>query len=225
MADNDCLILLPNAINAPDTLLDAHRVPRQVIVEDHARKLKIDAFAADFRRQENGGAIRRAKPLDLGGLPVNEAIADDLRTHAAVNERAANPIGLQPPLEVSQCATEKREHDNLLGRIVPKMLSYRLRKRLVLGIACLEIMPDDQIVKWHVWDSIIRFAYFRPKVFPKQLVEVAALAPGRECCGNTTRELTLPTDQHKFAGRSRIFPPCNTADSIREISVEFLFLG
>ena len=46
VADNDRVALLANPVNATNALLDAHRVPGQVVVEHHTRELKIDAFAA-----------------------------------------------------------------------------------------------------------------------------------------------------------------------------------
>ena len=37
-------MFLPDAVNASDPLLNSHRVPREVEVEEHARELKVDSL-------------------------------------------------------------------------------------------------------------------------------------------------------------------------------------
>ena len=40
-------------MNPADSLFEAHRVPRKVIVDDFIAKLKVDSFAACFSRDQN----------------------------------------------------------------------------------------------------------------------------------------------------------------------------
>jgi hypothetical protein len=39
-------VLLPDAIDTADPLLDLHRVPREVVVHDHVAELEVQTFAA-----------------------------------------------------------------------------------------------------------------------------------------------------------------------------------
>ena len=54
----DAIRCLTKSIDATDALLNLHRIPRQVVVDQHPGELKIDTFAADLGRDQNGGAIR-----------------------------------------------------------------------------------------------------------------------------------------------------------------------
>ena len=49
---------LLQAVDAADALLDAHGVPRQVIVHHTVAKLKVEAFRPSVRRDQDGGAAK-----------------------------------------------------------------------------------------------------------------------------------------------------------------------
>ena len=51
--DDDDVILLAVTMAAADALLDALRVPRQVVIDDHRAKLEIDALRAGLRRDHD----------------------------------------------------------------------------------------------------------------------------------------------------------------------------
>ena len=53
---------LPVAVNAPDTLLQVHRVPRKIMIEKHAGELQIDALAARSSAYQHARAIRALEP-------------------------------------------------------------------------------------------------------------------------------------------------------------------
>lgn len=55
------LLGLPNPAHAADPLLDPHGVPRDVVVHHAATELKIAAFAADLRRDEDARGVAEAR--------------------------------------------------------------------------------------------------------------------------------------------------------------------
>ena len=44
----DCFTLLPPTVNAANTLVNTHRVPRKVIIDDTVTKLVVQAFASNL---------------------------------------------------------------------------------------------------------------------------------------------------------------------------------
>src|SRR5688500_5854789 len=46
--DRDPLLRLPDPVDAPDALLDLHRVPRQVVVHDRGAELEVQTFTGHF---------------------------------------------------------------------------------------------------------------------------------------------------------------------------------
>ena len=70
-------VTLANAVNAPETLFQAVRVPRQVVVHHEMRPLEVDAFAGSVGGDQNEHiGIVHERFLDLAaflarGLPVN----------------------------------------------------------------------------------------------------------------------------------------------------------
>ena len=44
---------LPEAVEATDALLNPHRVPRQVVVDERTAVLEVKAFAADLADEEH----------------------------------------------------------------------------------------------------------------------------------------------------------------------------
>jgi hypothetical protein len=64
--DDGHVDLLAVAVAAPDALLDALRVPGQVEIDDQRAELKVDAFRAGLRSDQDGscgrGTLRRRRP-------------------------------------------------------------------------------------------------------------------------------------------------------------------
>ena len=67
--DADAGMLGGEPLDAPDALLDDHRVPGQVVVHQHIGDLKIDAFRPRFGRDDNV-TVGRIFPEPLDGLLV-----------------------------------------------------------------------------------------------------------------------------------------------------------
>jgi hypothetical protein len=59
--DHHHVVLLAVAMTAADALLDALRVPGQVVVEDQRAELEVDAFGGGFGGQQDGRR-RRGRP-------------------------------------------------------------------------------------------------------------------------------------------------------------------
>ena len=66
--DDGHVDLLAVAVAAPDALLHALRVPRQVEIDDQRAELKVDAFRAGLGGDQDALAV--AERLDDGGLHV-----------------------------------------------------------------------------------------------------------------------------------------------------------
>src|SRR4029077_2790624 len=49
-------------MNAPETLPPAHRVPRQIMIEQHASKLEVNAFAASRRANQHTWTVGPTEP-------------------------------------------------------------------------------------------------------------------------------------------------------------------
>src|SRR5208337_4315587 len=60
VADPDTGVHLADAVDTTDALLNAHRVPRHVVVDQHAARLEVQTLRSGFRAEEN---------LDLRVLP------------------------------------------------------------------------------------------------------------------------------------------------------------
>ena len=54
----DSLTFLATAVNTTDSLLNPHRVPRQIIVNHHITELVVKAFGTNLRKQQNIDCIR-----------------------------------------------------------------------------------------------------------------------------------------------------------------------
>ncbi len=66
--DDDDIVLLSVSVATADALLDALRVPRQVIVDDQRAELQVDALGGGLGRHQDLGFV--PKRLDDGGLGV-----------------------------------------------------------------------------------------------------------------------------------------------------------
>ncbi len=52
--DHDHVMLLAVTVTATNSLFDALRIPRQVVVHDQRAELQVDALGCGFRRQHDG---------------------------------------------------------------------------------------------------------------------------------------------------------------------------
>src|SRR5437879_6556637 len=51
------IAILANSVDAPDSLLDAHGIPGQIVVNQRSAELKISTFAACLRTDKHRGAF------------------------------------------------------------------------------------------------------------------------------------------------------------------------
>ena len=62
--DKDTGVVRSKALDASDTLFDNHRIPRQVVIDQHVSGLEVDTFGARFRGDDDvelgGGALKAA---------------------------------------------------------------------------------------------------------------------------------------------------------------------
>ncbi len=86
--DHSHVDLLAVAMAAADALLDALRVPRQIEIDDQRAELKVDAFRAGFRRNEDRLAF--AEGFDDGGLHVRRLRAG----YGVATFVARQPVGI-----------------------------------------------------------------------------------------------------------------------------------
>ena len=147
--DHDDVELLAVAVAAADALLDALRVPGQVVVHDQVAELKVDAFGRGFggdqdRRlvaevlDERGAHVGARRAADAVGAGVlrQPALVDRLRSRVvvrAVEEHdLARELGLlEEAEEVFLRAARLGEDDRLLlkRRRRPALLRLRPRRR------------------------------------------------------------------------------------------------
>ena len=79
-------VALTVAVDSPDPLLDIHRVPRQIMVEQHAGKLKIDSFSSSRGADQHARSFCLSKSLlggDFGALVAALEHLDPLPGNAA----------------------------------------------------------------------------------------------------------------------------------------------
>ena len=105
---------LADAMDAPEALLQAVGVPRQVIVHHQVGALQVDAFAGGVRSQQHL-CFRVVQEGFLGlaaFLPPHAAVNDGYRVWTAQQRADA-------PLQIVQGVTVLREHHQLLARRRP----------------------------------------------------------------------------------------------------------
>ena len=56
-------VVLAYSVHSPDSLLDLHRVPRQVVVDEDMAELKVPPFSARLGAYEYPGTVRVAKVI------------------------------------------------------------------------------------------------------------------------------------------------------------------
>ena len=72
-------VLLAVTMDAPDPLLKVHRVPGQVVVEQHAGELEVDPLAAGSRANQDAGTVRPLEPFFCRQLGAVVAAFEDVR--------------------------------------------------------------------------------------------------------------------------------------------------
>src|SRR5262249_10760858 len=110
--EHEYLALLTNAIDASDALLDGHRIPRHVEIDQRIAELYVAALAARFGAKEHRHS--RAE-IDNGGVLVWAA-------HAAFKAREGEPFTRQKVGEVIERLVVVDEDQLLLIRIAPQQV-------------------------------------------------------------------------------------------------------
>ena len=82
--DHDDIVLLAVAVAAADALLDALRIPRQVVVHDERAELKVDALGAGLGRDHDAAFLAE--------------VVHERRTHVG-GAGAGDPVGAFVPFE------------------------------------------------------------------------------------------------------------------------------
>src|SRR5262245_55729792 len=62
---DDYLLSRPESVNSPDSLLQFHRIPRHIDVNQSSSNLQIYAFSASARRNQKPRSIRRTETPDF----------------------------------------------------------------------------------------------------------------------------------------------------------------
>src|SRR5262245_41306909 len=101
---------LTEAVEASDALLDLHRVPRQVVVQQDVAELEVQPLRADLGRQEDPATgIGTELLYHPAALVHRDAPVDDADAMAALAELHG---------QVLERAAEEREHQRLARRIL-----------------------------------------------------------------------------------------------------------
>ena len=95
------ITLLANAVDAPQPLLQARRIPRQVVVDHQSAELEVDAFACRFRGYTD---LLLSPELLLSTLTF-------MRVHAAVNLAGRKTPALKVVAEVVESVAVLRKEE------------------------------------------------------------------------------------------------------------------
>jgi hypothetical protein len=118
--ENEAVLALAVAVDASHPLLQAVRIPRDVIIEEDVADLKVDALASRFGCDQN---LDRALPELLFRMQACAGLVAGTRLHAAVDAAEAKTPGLQSVHEVVQRVLELGEQEQaLLGTIEEALL-------------------------------------------------------------------------------------------------------
>jgi len=114
-------------VDAPHPLLEAIRVPRNVVVEEDVAHLQVDAFPGRLGRHEHlDGALLKL----LFGVKTRARVVARSRLHAAVDEPDGEPPLAQTRHEVVEGVAKLGEDEQPLARIVEKALLAKNRLQL-----------------------------------------------------------------------------------------------
>ncbi len=106
--ENAHFAILPDAVNAPDALFDAHRVPGNVEIDHRAAKLEIASFPGGFGGEQHLGVMLEICNCLILGPHIHLAVIGD--------ERESQPA--QAFGQTFQRAAEMGKDDDLFGRVV-----------------------------------------------------------------------------------------------------------
>ena len=118
--EDQAVLALAVAVDASHPLLQAVRVPRDVVVEEDVADLKVDALAGGLGRDQN---LDRALAELLLGVQARARLVARARLHAAVDAADAETPGLQSVHEIVERVLELGEEEQaLLGMIEEALL-------------------------------------------------------------------------------------------------------
>ena len=131
--------LLSDPVHATNPLLEPHRVPRQLEVDDgSARQLQVEPLARRVRRQQDrtppAREIRQHSPSFL----ARQAAVQDDQLVAMSNERLS---------DMSEGVTEFREDDDRLARAAQPIYQTRQCPQLRFVTSRFARRPDDHLEK------------------------------------------------------------------------------
>jgi len=101
--DVDLLGLLTEAVDSPDALLDLHRIPGQVVVDNHRAELEVEALARHPGRQHH---------VAPAGTEVSDPPPPILWRHAAVQDVHSQMFS-QPSMKVGDDRAGESEHKHM----------------------------------------------------------------------------------------------------------------
>ena len=105
-------------------------------------------------------------------------------SHASVNARALDTIGLKASLQISESAAKKRKYHNFLSRIALQSAAYGLGERRILCVAGLKIIFVYEVFDGYVDITVSRRIRVHPEIVPKQFLKVLRLFPSAKRCRN-----------------------------------------
>ena len=108
--DRNALAPLAVAVDAADALLDTHRIPGQVVVDQQVAELEVEPLAADLRRQQDVQCIR----ILLRQREALAKVGPRLVGYAAVHEPAAQSGAPHMSFDIGQRVPEGAEDQGLV---------------------------------------------------------------------------------------------------------------
>ena len=112
-------------MNAAYPLLDHHRVPRQIVINQRTGELEVQPFAADFGGKQNIFMLRLGERVD-NLLFVADVVPGQ--------KQRGNVIVPKPFCKVAQSRFEVREKHNFAAGMLLPMFTNRFHKQLVFGV-------------------------------------------------------------------------------------------
>ena len=117
--EDQAVLALAVAVDAPHPLLQAVRVPRDVVVEEDVADLKVDAFAGGLGGDQD---LDRAFAELLLGVKARARLVARARFHAAVDAADPEAPGLQAAHEIVQRVLELGEEKQPLVWVIEEAL-------------------------------------------------------------------------------------------------------
>ena len=117
--EDQAVFALPVAVDAPHPLLEAIRIPGDVVVEEDVAGLEVDPLARGLGGDQN---LNLAFAELLLGVEASARLVTRARLHAAVNAANAETPGLETGHKVVQRVLELREEEQALVRVIEESL-------------------------------------------------------------------------------------------------------